>query len=66
MRWVKLSKYCDITGDTPDAVYAKNRRGLWTAGVHCKKAPDGCLWVNIEEVSKWVEQNPETERSRGE
>lgn len=65
MRWVKLNKYCDLTGDTPDAVYAKNRRGLWTPGVHFKKAPDGCLWVNIEEVNKWVEQT-ETERSHGE
>lgn len=59
LRWVKLQRYCEISGDTPDAVQAKKRRGLWRDGVHIKKAPDGCLWVNLDEVDRWVEQaNP--------
>lgn len=56
MRWVKLSKYCDLTGDTSDAVHAKRRKGHWVDGVHCKVAPDGNLWVNLEAVELWVQQ----------
>jgi hypothetical protein len=55
IRWVKLPKYCELTGDTPDAVYAKNRRKLWKIDQHYRKAPDGCLWINLDEVEKWVE-----------
>jgi hypothetical protein len=57
IKWIKVSRYCEITGDTPDAVYAKKRRRLWAEGVHFKKAPDGCLWINTEEVERWVEQS---------
>lgn len=64
MKWVKLAKYCDLSGDTPDAVYAKNRRRIWLEGVHYRKAPDGCLWINTDEVNKWVEQPPQDSRPR--
>ena len=56
MNWVKLPKYCELTGDTPDAVHAKRRKGQWLDGVHCKIAPDGNLWVNLEAVERWVQQ----------
>jgi hypothetical protein len=56
MRWVKLSKYCDLSGDTPDAVHAKRRKGHWVDGAQCKVAPDGNLWVNLEAVELWVQQ----------
>lgn len=55
MKWIKLAKYCELTGDTPDAVYAKNRRKIWIEGVHYTKPADGCIWINTEEVDKWVE-----------
>lgn len=54
MKWVKLTKYCELSGDTPDAVYAKNRKHIWQDGIHYRKAPDGCIWINTEEVEKWV------------
>lgn len=54
IRWVKLHKYCELTGDTPDGVYAKNRRKIWKADQHYRKAPDGCLWINLDEVENWV------------
>lgn len=53
--WVKLKKYCENTGDTPDAVHAKRKKGQFVDGVHCKIADDGNLWVNTVEVDKWVE-----------
>lgn len=64
MKWVKLPKYCELSGDTPDAVYAKNRRHIWTDGIQYRKAEDGCLWINTEEVEKWVEQSRENSSQR--
>lgn len=55
MRWIKLHRYCEITGDTPNAVHAKRRKRQWIDGVHCKVGPDGNLWINPEEVNRWVE-----------
>jgi hypothetical protein len=56
MKWVKLKKYCELSGDTEDAVHAKVRRGIWVKGVQIKAAGDNALWVNTEEVDKWVEK----------
>ncbi len=56
MKWVKLKKYCELTGDTPDAVHAKRRKGQFVDGVHCRIADDGNLWINTEAVERWVEQ----------
>jgi hypothetical protein len=55
MKWVKLRKYCELSGETPDSVKAKRRAGHFIDGVHCKVAPDGNLWLNTEEIEKWVE-----------
>ncbi|MFO3160033.1 excisionase [Legionella pneumophila serogroup 1] len=55
VKWVKLKKYCQISGDTTNAVHGKRKRGMWLDGLHCKVGPDGNLWVNLEEVEKWVE-----------
>jgi hypothetical protein len=44
MRWVKLSKYCELSGDTANAVHSKRKKGQFLDGVHCKIASDGNLW----------------------
>jgi hypothetical protein len=51
--WVKLKKYCELTGDTPAAVHARRRSGKWLDGVHCRIADD-LLWVSLPEAQKWV------------
>ncbi len=56
IKWVKLKRYCQLSGDTACAVHAKRRKGAWLDGVHCKVGPDGNLWVNILEVESWVEK----------
>jgi hypothetical protein len=58
-RWVKLSKHCQATGDTRDAVHARRRKRIWTDGVQCRLGPDGNLYINPEEYNKWVENQPE-------
>ena len=57
MKWVKLKKYCEESGDTSNAVHCKRKRkrGMWLDGLHCRLGPDGNLWVNLMEVEKWVE-----------
>lgn len=55
MNWVKLKKYCEVSGDTSNAVHAKRKRGMWLDGVQCKIGPDGNIWINLVEVERWVE-----------
>lgn len=55
MKWVKLKKYCEISGDTSNAVHAKRKRGVWLDGIQCKVGPDGNIWINVIEVEQWVE-----------
>ena len=55
MKWVELCKYTELTGDTKDAVNAKRKNGIWIEGVHWKKGPDNKIWINIQEVERWVE-----------
>lgn len=55
VKWVKLKKYCEISGDTSNAVHAKRKRGMWLDGVQCKVGPDGNIWINLIEVERWVE-----------
>lgn len=55
LNWIRLAKYCELSGDSSDAVHARRRKRQWTDGLHCRVGPDGNLWVNPEEVNKWVE-----------
>ena len=57
MKWVKLKKYCELSGDTSNAVHAKRRKGIWLDGRECRVAPDGNLWINLTEVEQWVEND---------
>lgn len=62
--WIRLAKYCELTGDTSDGVHARRRKRQWADGVHCRIGPDGNLWINPEEVNKWVEsQDPRASSS---
>lgn len=53
--WIRLQKFCDLTGYTADAVYAKIRKGTWAQGLHWCKAPDGHVMINVEAYNRWVE-----------
>ena len=54
-KWVRLNRYCELTGDTSAAVHARRKKGVWLDGKHTTLAPDGKLWVNTEETERWVE-----------
>ena len=55
MKWVKLQKYCILSGDTANAVHARRKKGVWLDGIHCQVRNNN-LWINTEAVEKWVEQ----------
>ena len=55
MNWIRLKKYCEISGDTADAVRWRRKSGVWADGKHSKLGPDKKIWVNIKEVEKWVQ-----------
>jgi hypothetical protein len=54
IRWVKLGRYCELSGDTRDAVHARRASGKWLDGVHCRIV-DHMLWVDLIAVSDWIE-----------
>jgi len=51
---IKLNRYCELTGDTPDAVHMRRRRGEWIDGRHCHLISGRRLWIDLAEVSAWV------------
>ena len=55
VRWVLISKFCEITGYTESAVENKISRGMWLKGIHWKNAPDNRRMMNLEAYEKWVE-----------
>ena len=57
-KWVKASKYCELTGDNINSLYVRRARGIWIDGVHAKNVPGIGLMVNLEEVEKWIENCP--------
>ena len=52
---VSLSKYCELTGDTVQAVKNRVRAGIWRRGVHVTH-PTGSreLWVNLAAHRAWL------------
>jgi hypothetical protein len=64
MKWVKLCKYCEMTGETRDSVHQKRAKGVFIDGIHCKIADDRKLWINTEAVELWVEQGQKAALSR--
>ena len=55
LKWVRLAKYCELSGDTTDAVYQRRKSLEWVEGVESMVGPDNKIWINLEEVERWVE-----------
>lgn len=54
-KWVRERRLMEVTGLSKDQV--KHRRQQWAEGKQWKEAPDGCIWYNLEEIDRWVEQD---------
>ena len=58
LEWIRLARYCELSGDTSDAVHARRRKRQWLDGQQCKVGPDGNLWVNPAAVNRWIAGEP--------
>lgn len=56
LHWIRLARYCELTGDTAGAVHTRRRKRQWLDGRETKVGPDGNLWVNTAAVNSWIEQ----------
>jgi hypothetical protein len=55
MNWVRITKFSELSGYTEKAVRRKIQDGIWLQGDIWQKAPDGCIFINIEAVEAWVQ-----------
>ena len=55
VQWVKLKKYCELSGETRHTVNNKLAHNIWRDGYHTKIMEDGCRWVNLLRVQEWAE-----------
>jgi len=54
-KWVLIPRFSSLSGYSEKAIQRKREAGVWLENVHWKKAPDGRIFINIEQVDKWVE-----------
>ena len=55
MRFLKIKRFCELTGYTPEAVQTKISRGVWMEGWQYRRAPDNVILVDVEGFNRWVE-----------
>lgn len=55
LSWVRMSRYCELSGDTPAGVDKRLRTGKWLRDVHARR-PEGSaeLWINLPAVEDWA------------
>jgi hypothetical protein len=56
LAWVRVKRYCELSGETANTVHYRRRKKVWIDGVHTKMQ-DGKLWINLVEIQKWIESN---------
>ena len=57
-RWVLKNRVVDLFGYSEEAVEHKRKDGIWAEGRIWRKAPDGRIFFNVEEIDRWVESRP--------
>jgi hypothetical protein len=55
LRWVRINRYEELSGDTADAVSKRLRTGQWLRDIHARQpAGSATLWVNLDAVEDWA------------
>lgn len=54
-RWVLVNRAAELIGYSENAIRHKVKDGTWPEGRIWKRARDGRIFINIEEVDRWVE-----------
>ena len=55
IKWVRINKFCNETGESDDAVRSNISGGTWPEGILWKKAPNGRIYIHTRNFNKWVE-----------
>lgn len=63
-RFVRIPKFCDDTGYTKRAVETKIHRHVWAEGKEYRRAPDGCIFIDMEGFEKWVQSQMRQESAQ--
>jgi len=53
-RFVTIEMCAAITGLTRSAINKRMGRGYWIEGRQWRRAEDGRIWIDMQEVEKWV------------
>ncbi|GAB2932247.1 hypothetical protein GCM10011328_37330 [Hafnia psychrotolerans] len=55
---IPLTAYCQMTGETPEAINKRIQRGIWHEGLQVLKI-DGVKerWIDLIEVNHWARGN---------
>ena len=59
--WVLAEKFCELTGNTPNAIHQRRRRGLWLDGTHTAVVQRR-LYVNIKAADQWIKNQMQQPR----
>ena len=61
IEFIRAELYCQITGESMEAIYGHIRDGEWAAGKHYKRTGQRTLWINIKEAQEWIRKQPHVE-----
>lgn len=51
--WVLVGKFCEMTGNTTNAIHQRRKSGCWLDGVHTAVVRRR-LYVNIKAADQWI------------
>lgn len=55
VRYVRIPRFCEITGWTVKAVERKIEDGVWVEGREYRRAPDRNILIDMKGYDRWVE-----------
>lgn len=61
LSWVRVERYCELTGESINTVLERIRDGEWAAGKEYKRTGQRTLWVNLGEANEWVAKQAHVE-----
>lgn len=59
--WIRAEKYSELSGEPMDTIQTRIRDGSWAEGLQYKRTGPRTLWINLEAVTKWIQNHPHVE-----
>ena len=53
-RFVRIKKFCELTGYSQKAVYHKIADGVWMQNREYRRGPDSAILIDMEGFQRWV------------